>query len=49
MYGIGALMDHKENMYKNEVLRNNKVDDGRQRDLVKRKKENISLQLKLSI
>jgi hypothetical protein len=39
MTRIGDLADHKENMYNNEVLRNNKVGSGRQRDPVRRKRK----------
>jgi hypothetical protein len=49
MTGIGAPTDHKENMYKNEVHRKKKVGGGRQARPGKKKKENISLRLNLSI
>jgi hypothetical protein len=49
MTEIGAPMDHKENMYKNEVCIKKKVGGGRQQDLVRRKKKNINLRLNLSI
>jgi hypothetical protein len=39
MTGIGAPMDHKENMYKNEVRRKKKVGGGRQQDLERRKRK----------
>jgi hypothetical protein len=37
MNGIGAPMDHKENMYNNLVHRKNKVGEVKQQDLVRRK------------
>jgi hypothetical protein len=39
MTGIGAPMDHKSNMYKNEARRKKKVGGGRQQDLERRKKK----------
>jgi hypothetical protein len=39
MNGIGDPIDHKSNMYKNEVRRKKKVGGGRQHDLVRRKKK----------
>jgi hypothetical protein len=37
MTGIGAPVDHEENMYKNEAGRKKKVGSGRHQDLVRRK------------
>jgi hypothetical protein len=37
MTGIGALTNHKENVYKNEVCIRKKVGGGGQQDLVRRK------------
>jgi hypothetical protein len=39
MTGIGTVTDYKENMYKNEVCRKNKVGDGKQQDLARRKRK----------
>jgi hypothetical protein len=39
MNGIGAPMENKANIYKNEVCRRKKVDGGGQQDLVRRKKK----------
>ena len=39
MNGIGAPTDYKENMYKNEVCKKKKVDDGKQQDLARRKRK----------
>jgi hypothetical protein len=39
MTGIGGPEDHKENVYKNQYYRNNKVDNGRQQDLTTRKRK----------
>ena len=43
MNGIGALVDHKENMYKNQACRKNKVGDGRQQGLARRKTQLLVL------
>ena len=43
MNGIGAPVEHKANMYKNESHRKKKVGDGRQEDLERRKKMKISI------
>jgi hypothetical protein len=39
MTRIGAPVDHKENMYNNEVHRKKKVGGGRQQDLERRKRK----------
>ena len=39
MTGIGALMDHKAKMYKNQACRKKKVGDGRQQDLARTKRK----------
>lgn len=49
MIEIGAPAYHKSNMYNNEVCRKKKVGDRRQRDLERRKKENLSLRLNIYI
>jgi hypothetical protein len=36
MTGIGAPIDYKEKMYKNQACRKKKVDDGKQQDLARR-------------
>jgi hypothetical protein len=46
MTGIGAPVDHKENMYKNKVHRKRKVGGERQQDLERRKRK-ISLNLSI--
>ena len=43
MTGIGAPVDHKENMYKNEACRKKKVGGGRQQDLARRKRKLLVL------
>ena len=39
MAPIGIVMDNKEKMYKNEVCRKKKVDDGKQQNLARRKEK----------
>jgi hypothetical protein len=36
---IGTAVDYKEKMYNNEVCRNEKVDDGKQQNLARRKRK----------
>ena len=39
MIRIGTIADYKANMYKNEVCRKKKIDDGKQQNLARRKRK----------
>ena len=43
MTPIGTVVDYKAKMYKNEVCRKKKVDDGKQQNLERRKRKLLDM------